>query len=236
MEQKIAKTIDWEYALKKPGKECCVSGRSFEPGDDYVSFIRYDEEEGWGRADISPECFEELDPKPFAYWRAKVQKPEAKKTRPLDLNFLTEFFVCLQEQKDQEEHAEVGYIVTLLLVRKKVLTQLGLSVEDDKELLEVRFNQRKRRPGSQGCCSRDHRRKNGDHSRRLRPHLQSRRRDEGKERRPRRIGRIRSDDGRRGRALEARPQESHVDQAANSIRARRFLFLVDDPDKSGHRR
>lgn len=143
VEPKIAKAIDWEYALKKPGTVCCVSGKEFVAGDDYVSFLRYDAEEGWGRADISPECFEELDPRPFAYWRARVPQPEAKKARPLDLNFLTEFFVRLQDQKEGSEHQEVGYIVTLLLVRKKVLVQLGLAVEDENEFLEVRFTKEK---------------------------------------------------------------------------------------------
>ncbi len=146
MEPKVSKAVDWELALKKPGTTCCVTGVTFEVGDDYVSFIRYDDEEGWGRADISPEAFDALEEKPFAYWRAKVAAPEAKKARPLDLNFLTEFFVRLQDQKDATEHREVGYIVTLLLVRKKVLKQLGLVVEDEAEFLEVRFTKEKEGP------------------------------------------------------------------------------------------
>ncbi len=143
MEPKITKSIDWEYALKKPGSHCCISGRAFKPGDDYVSFLRYDPEEGWGRADIAPECFDQLDPRPFAYWRARVAEAEDKKVRPLDLNFLTEFFMRLQDQKDSTEHQEVGYIVTLLLVRKKVLAQVGLVTEEDTEWLEVRFAREK---------------------------------------------------------------------------------------------
>lgn len=143
MEPKVTKSIDWEYALKKPGATCCVSGRKFEIGDEYVSFIAYDAESGWQRADMDPDCFEALDDKPFAYWRARISEPEAKKARPLDLNFLTEFFVRLQEQKNENEHMEVGYIVTLLLVRKKVLKQLGMIVEDEAEFLEVRFTKEK---------------------------------------------------------------------------------------------
>lgn len=143
VEPKVTKSIDWEYALKKPGTTCCVSGKTFEIGDEYVSFLAYDDEAGWQRADISPDCFESLADKPFAYWRSRIAEPEAKKARPLDLNFLTEFFVRLQDQKSEDEHNEVGYIVTLLLVRKKVLKQLGLIVEDEDEFLEVRFTKEK---------------------------------------------------------------------------------------------
>lgn len=143
MEPKVSKSIDWEYALKKPGTVCSVSGKTFEIGDEYVSFLAYDAEAGWQRADMDPACFESLDDKPFAYWRSRIAEPEAKKARPLDLNFLTEFFVRLQDKKDEDEHREVGYIVTLLLVRKKVLKQLGLIVEDEAEFLEVKFTKEK---------------------------------------------------------------------------------------------
>ncbi|MCB9831911.1 MAG: hypothetical protein H6807_05500 [Planctomycetes bacterium] len=131
--------LDWEHTLKKPEATCAATGRVFEPGDEYVSFLAYEPELGWQRREVAPEVFEALEDKPFAFWRHRVPMPEAKKQRPLDLNFLTEFFKRLQENREGPDHREVGYIVTLLLVRKKVLSQVGMASENGEEYLEVRF-------------------------------------------------------------------------------------------------
>ena len=143
MEPKVSKNLDWETALKKPGLTCVVSGRQFEIGDDYVSFLRFDIDEGWQRADVAPECFDQLENSPFAFWRARVPEPEAKKKRPLDVNFLTEFFKRLNDPQVEEsgvrDHRAVAYIVTLLLVRKKVLIQDGVVMLEGQEFLEVHF-------------------------------------------------------------------------------------------------
>ena len=101
-----------------------ITGREFAVGDDYVSAPEAGEE-GLVRRDYDPEHFDEGRDDVFAFWRYRVQADEdANKPRPLDVNFLADFFRRLQSNPTAGPR-EVAYIVALLLVRKTVLLLEG---------------------------------------------------------------------------------------------------------------
>jgi hypothetical protein len=119
-----ADSSSWESALGKPGRTCCITNREFVEGDHYVSTLEAGEE-GLVRRDYDPEHFDEDRSDVFAFWRHRIHADEDdNKPRPLDLNFLADFFRRLQANPAGGPR-EVAYIVALLLVRKKVLVLEG---------------------------------------------------------------------------------------------------------------
>ena len=130
---------DWESSLGKPGSVCEDCAKPFEVGDSFVSVLAF-QETGLARREVCVSCFEKAETQAFAFWRSRVLAPDAKKRRPLDLNFLVEFFNRLLTGGGEPDQVEVGYIVALLLVRKKVLEQLRTETDDDeREFMIVRF-------------------------------------------------------------------------------------------------
>ncbi|MEZ6196026.1 MAG: hypothetical protein R3F20_09930 [Planctomycetota bacterium] len=132
-----SENVDWEGALGKPGQSCCLTGRVFGEGDEYVSALEATDE-GLQRRDYDPDHFEEGRPEVFAFWRHRVAHDDEDKPRPLDINFLADFFRRLQANPGGDQR-EVAYIVSLLLIRKKILALEGNASDEAGEYMTVRF-------------------------------------------------------------------------------------------------
>ncbi|MCA9319534.1 MAG: hypothetical protein KDB53_02305 [Planctomycetes bacterium] len=151
MEPKVVKPIagDWESALGKPAPRCDACETGFEPGTSFVNSL--DLVEGrLVRHVLCDACDAQATPSPFAFWRSRVAIPDANRPRPLDLNFLIELFQRLHGDQVDPTNTEVRYIVALLLLRKKVLTQVRLEAleagETIHEVLVTRFTREKEGP------------------------------------------------------------------------------------------
>ncbi|HGY90800.1 MAG TPA: hypothetical protein ENK43_06480 [Planctomycetes bacterium] len=149
VEKKVAKSSDWESSLGRPEPVCTACGAAFEPGSEFINqmFIVEGRPE---RRVYCLACHEQVTEEPFAFWRSKVPMPEAGKPRPLDLEFLAELFRRLHGDQVDPSHDEVRYIVTLLLIRKKVLVQEGNDEEGEGdakcEIMLTRFAKEKEGP------------------------------------------------------------------------------------------
>ncbi|MEE9393802.1 MAG: hypothetical protein V3W41_14980 [Planctomycetota bacterium] len=131
---------DWDGQVRKVGAVCAETGKELVAGDEFVSLLRFGDE-GIERTDLCVEAYEAKEHSDyFAYWRSHVAAPDSGKPRPLDLNFLTEFFRRLQAEGEPVEQREVAYIVTLLLVRRKILTIIRTEDEEgEQEFMILRF-------------------------------------------------------------------------------------------------
>ena len=135
-----------EWKLKKPRGACAVSGKRFEPGDEYYSAIV---EEGGEllRLEVAAELFDDSwREKAFSYWKMRVPEPEedgADRRKLVDVAVLAAFFNRLVE-KPEPQHAGVLYLVALLLVRKKLLKLVDIEFSGDDEFLVLADRQRNR--------------------------------------------------------------------------------------------
>lgn len=131
---------DWEAAIGRTHPRCGACERALGPGDELASILVFDEG-ALVRRDVCPSHLDErpeLADGAYARWRSRIPLPDEGKPRPLDVDFLADFFRRLQKD-EADDRREVAYIVALLLIRKKILRQVGSEREGDAEVLVLTF-------------------------------------------------------------------------------------------------
>lgn len=116
---------DWN--IKSRSDSCQVTNTPFSEGDFFYTLLFFNEEE-CQRLDLSESAWEErkkeeMVPIPFSYWRSKYEMPPPPAPEPLpkdDAEGMLRYFLKQQDSK----HANVCYILALMLERKKLLRPL----------------------------------------------------------------------------------------------------------------
>ena len=87
---------------------------------------------------ICAACFQDADRRgsPFSWWSGIVPEPEKKKA-VFDLAVAKEFLQRLLRENDPAR-ASLRYLLTLLLLRKRVVALVGQEGADDAEVLTIR--------------------------------------------------------------------------------------------------
>lgn len=136
LELRYAMPPTWEGSLARLQGQCRVCGKGFAEGDSYVSAVNVTET-AIERHDACDACAEEFKKKAFAHWHGKITRVDGRRRKQLDLGFLLDFFKRLRAAGDDEKHRDITYIIALVLMRKKILSQVR--GERDPEHLIVRF-------------------------------------------------------------------------------------------------
>lgn len=121
---------------------CAATGRAIEPGEAYVAAL-IEPEPGAElvRQDYSLQAWRDLD-RPaglFAWWRtARKASPSASQRTPLfdDDALLSLFESLLEAQSDQQRRFRAA--LALLLIRRRLLREVGRGVRDGVETLLLR--------------------------------------------------------------------------------------------------
>jgi hypothetical protein len=108
-----------DYSISKCTRKCAISGRAFEPGESYVSVVvpRGDEV---SRMDIAASEWKGPQPETIGWWRNKMPDAAAKKLRPAPNGVLLD---TLSELTERPEKEPLAYLLALLLVRRRVLSE-----------------------------------------------------------------------------------------------------------------
>ena len=130
---------NWDH-VGRPGASCDGCEATFAEADDFYSLL-FMNSDGLSRREVCPDCYAKIADDAFAFWKSTVQPPDSSRPRPLDVNFLVEFFERLNAKKDDERQLQICYIVALILIRKKTLIQLPSGSNENGEILRVRFKQ-----------------------------------------------------------------------------------------------
>jgi len=109
---------DWE--INKPLGECYGNGRKIEYGEEYFGAL-VETEEGLQRRDFCAE-----------YWES--EKPQLF----VDDQMLMTFFERLEKETDQEK-VNFRFVLTLILMRKRLLKYDESRTEDGKEIWRLRI-------------------------------------------------------------------------------------------------
>lgn len=99
---------------------CYATGRTFEPGEEFKTFLYEINDGGYERRDYTLDLRPPSSPPWVASWRARRPPPAEKTARKLDRAALYTFFKRLQDD-DSAEKIQFRFVLALLLWRRKVL-------------------------------------------------------------------------------------------------------------------
>lgn len=130
-----------EWNISKPSGICCGNGNEIQPGQEYYGAL-VEGEEGLERKDFSAEYWESSKPEVYCYWKSIMADPEEKKKIFIDDDMLVAFFERLENETEQEK-VDFRFVLTLVLMRKRILKYLSSRIEDGKEIWKLRHVPRK---------------------------------------------------------------------------------------------
>jgi len=126
---------DWE--INKPLGQCFGSGRRIEHGQEYFGALVV-AEEGLQRRDFCAEYWLSEKPDVFCHWKTRLPEPGQKKQLFVDDQMLMSFFERLARETDQEK-IDFRFVLTLILMRKRLLKYSESRIEDGKEIWRLRI-------------------------------------------------------------------------------------------------
>jgi hypothetical protein len=127
---------EWEI-IDKPLGQCSGTGKKIEPGQEYFAAL-VETQEGLQRRDFCADYWQQQKPEVFCYWRTKLPEPGRKKQLFVDDQMLMAFFDRLAAESDQEK-INFRFVLTLILMRKRLLKYDSSRTEDDKEIWRLRM-------------------------------------------------------------------------------------------------
>ena len=108
-----------DFEVQRCTRRCAATDRPLEPGENCYSVLEVQGAE-IVRQDFSREAWKGPPPEAFAWWKSRIPEPNAKKIKLAPNEVLLELFDHLAEQPDR---TDMRYVLTLLLVRRRVLRQ-----------------------------------------------------------------------------------------------------------------
>jgi hypothetical protein len=126
-----------EWEIDKPLGQCYGTGKKIEPGQGYFAAL-VETQEGLQRRDFCADYWQQQKPDVFCYWKTKLPEPGRKKQLFVDDQMLMAFFDRLAAESDQEK-INFRFVLTLILMRKRLLKYDSSRTEDDKEIWRLRM-------------------------------------------------------------------------------------------------
>jgi hypothetical protein len=126
--------MDWE--IKKTLGQCWGTGRRFEVGAEYYAAL-VETPAGFERRDFSVEFWQAQNPEVYCYWKTKMADPDHKRKLFVDDEMLMTFFERLANETEPEK-VNFRFVLTLVLMRKRILKYDSSKVEDGREIWTLR--------------------------------------------------------------------------------------------------
>lgn len=139
----MARLTDSSYDIARPSGVCAASGEPIAPGRPYVAvLVEREGQEGLERLDFAADRWDAgARPGPpfrvFGSWRALMQDGTAQKRAFIDDESLLDLLEQL-EGATEPSRQSFRYVLTLLLVRKRLLKFEGARQEAGARLMLVR--------------------------------------------------------------------------------------------------
>ncbi len=106
-----------DYQLQHGTRHCATTGRELLPGEWCYSVLVADGAE-LKRHDYSEEAWKDPPEAAVGWWKAQIPDPKSKKKHWAPNDVMLQFFDELVEQPEQQE---MCYVLSLLLVRRRVM-------------------------------------------------------------------------------------------------------------------
>lgn len=124
---------DWE--IKSRAHRCSATERQFEDGETFYTLL-FREEEGFERLDLCVDAWKERDKArtPFSSWKSKYEVPPPPPPEALGKQ-TAEALLRHFMRESGDQHANVRYILALMLERKRQLKPIETKEEGGRILL-----------------------------------------------------------------------------------------------------
>lgn len=127
-----------EWSIQSRADRCSASGEQFQDGEFFYTLL-FDEKTGFRREDLSEAAWQARNqegPQPFSFWRSKFEVPPPAAPEALGKKTAEELLRRYMAD-GAPEHANVRYILALMLERKKQLKETGTRSGDDGSLTRI---------------------------------------------------------------------------------------------------
>lgn len=123
-----------EWEIKGRSHVCTATGRQFADGELFYTLL-FSERDGFRREDLCEAAWKERDKsqKPHSFWRNKFEVPPPPAPEPLGKQN-AESLLRRYMSEPGEEHANVRFILALMLERKRILKPIEVKEEEGKRL------------------------------------------------------------------------------------------------------
>jgi len=129
---------EWENYVKRTGA-CSKCQKAFEEQEVYHATLN-ESKEGFERRDYCQSCWSDLlRDESFSFWQAKVPKKEERRKLFVDDVVLVDFFKRLMESPDPAK-AGFGFVLALILMRKRLLKYVSTTMKDDFEIWNMKLS------------------------------------------------------------------------------------------------
>ena len=126
---------EWERALARPLDTCAACAKPLAPGEEYVATVAATPE-GLVRQDRCLPCGVVQKENVFSFWRGKRPVHKSGALPRLDFESLLELLRRL-DGRDDASSCRLRWIVTILLLRRRLVQITNRSSVDGVEILEV---------------------------------------------------------------------------------------------------
>lgn len=126
---------DWE--IKRPLGVCGGTEKTIAPGEEYIATL-IETEQGLLRRDYCLEYWNNNKPAVYCYWKSTMPAGEQKKKLFIDDDMLMAFFERLADETD-EEKLNFRFVLTLILMRKRILKYDSSAAVEGKEVWTLRI-------------------------------------------------------------------------------------------------
>lgn len=123
-----------DFTFSRCSRRCAVGQRSLEPGEPFFSVIIADGEQ-LIRSDIAADNWQGPPPHTVGWWRSSMPPAGPRKLKPAPDSVLLETLSQLVERPESEA---LAYLLAVLLVRRRVLTEdpnMGCQATDEPSVL-----------------------------------------------------------------------------------------------------
>ena len=123
----------YDFEVKKFTRVCALTGREFQAGDTFYAYL-IEEDGETVRQDVCQEAWEGPPEDCIAWWKSSVPDPKSKKLNWAPHDVLLQYF---DETEDKPEKQDIRYILTLLLVRRRIFRLEEMAVDETGETMVV---------------------------------------------------------------------------------------------------
>lgn len=108
-----------DYEVQRCTRHCAKSGRDLVPGEEYYSALVAEGAE-LVRRDYAAEAWEGPPEGAVGWWKSQIPTPQATRVRLAPNEVMLQLFDQLEGQPDKQD---MRYVLSLLLVRRRVMRQ-----------------------------------------------------------------------------------------------------------------
>ncbi len=126
-----------QWEIQRTQGRCAGTDRVLEPGEEYYAAL-IDTRETFERRDYCSEYWETHHPEVFSFWKTQIPLPSEKKKLFVDDSVLINFFERLGQETEPLK-IQFRFVLTLILMRKRLVKYEDSFKRDDREIWNVRL-------------------------------------------------------------------------------------------------